>query len=206
MPLSIDLHVKCPFYKKWNKMKRPIFFSRKHYVTPWPIVLILVCMDRWGPYLPIDTKINFIGGSVRKILGGGCNNPVLVRRVKNSLVRRGLRKLSRNLFFLLISSTFVGMTSSWSRVGRTNPLDDRGLLISECSWKQCWNTQKYVKLFLHLCSRQWVPWTHPCLNFGIGESSANLFPRIFTQLFFFRGSESWINCYRKKVNWWWILT
>ena len=34
------------------------------------IVLILVCMDREGPYLPIDTKIikiNFIGGSVRKI-------------------------------------------------------------------------------------------------------------------------------------------
>ena len=27
MPLSIDLHVKCPFYKKWNKKKTPIFFS-----------------------------------------------------------------------------------------------------------------------------------------------------------------------------------
>ena len=26
MPLSIDLHVKCPFYKKWNKKKTPIFF------------------------------------------------------------------------------------------------------------------------------------------------------------------------------------
>ena len=38
-----------------------------NYVTPWPIVLILVCMDRKGPYLPIDTKINFIGGSVWKI-------------------------------------------------------------------------------------------------------------------------------------------
>ena len=37
---------------------------RHHYVMPWPIVLILVCMDREGPYLPIDTKINFIGGSV----------------------------------------------------------------------------------------------------------------------------------------------
>ena len=31
------------------------------------IVLILVCMDREGPYLPIDTKINFIGGSVWKM-------------------------------------------------------------------------------------------------------------------------------------------
>ena len=40
---------------------------RHNYVTPWPIVLILVCMDREGPYLPIDTKINFIGGSVWKI-------------------------------------------------------------------------------------------------------------------------------------------
>ena len=40
---------------------------RHNYVMPWPIVLILVCMDREGPYLPIDTKINFIGGSVWKI-------------------------------------------------------------------------------------------------------------------------------------------
>ena len=40
---------------------------RHNYVTPWPIVLILVCMYREGPYLPIDTKINFIGGSVWKI-------------------------------------------------------------------------------------------------------------------------------------------
>ena len=37
------------------------------YVTPWPIVLILVCVDREGPYLPIDTKINYIEGSVWKI-------------------------------------------------------------------------------------------------------------------------------------------
>ena len=25
MTISIDLHVKCPFYKKWNKKKLPIF-------------------------------------------------------------------------------------------------------------------------------------------------------------------------------------
>ena len=37
---------------------------RHNYVMPWSIVPILVCMDREGPYLPIDTKINFIGGSV----------------------------------------------------------------------------------------------------------------------------------------------
>ena len=48
-----------------------MFLWRHNYVTPWPIVLILVCMNREGPYLPIDTKINFIGGSVRKIQGGG---------------------------------------------------------------------------------------------------------------------------------------
>ena len=40
---------------------------RHNYVTPWLIVLILVRMDREGPYLSIDTKINFIGGSVWKI-------------------------------------------------------------------------------------------------------------------------------------------
>ena len=37
-------------------------FWGHNYVTPWPIVLILVCMDRESPCLPIDTKINFIGG------------------------------------------------------------------------------------------------------------------------------------------------
>ena len=33
MPLSIDLHVKCPFYKKWNKKKTPIFFSWNFYTV-----------------------------------------------------------------------------------------------------------------------------------------------------------------------------
>ena len=44
-----------------------IFLWRHNYVTAWPIVLTLVCMNREIPYLPIDTKTNFIGGSVRKI-------------------------------------------------------------------------------------------------------------------------------------------
>ena len=44
-----------------------MFLWRHNYVTPWPIVLILVCMNREDPYLPIVNKINFIGGSVRKI-------------------------------------------------------------------------------------------------------------------------------------------
>ena len=33
---------------------------RHNYVTLWPIVLILVCMDREGPYLSIDTKIPWL--------------------------------------------------------------------------------------------------------------------------------------------------
>ena len=44
-----------------------MFLWRHNYVTPWPIALILVCMSREGPYLPIDTKINFIGVRFGKI-------------------------------------------------------------------------------------------------------------------------------------------
>ena len=33
MPLSIDLNVKCPFYKKWNKKKTPFFFLVKFYTV-----------------------------------------------------------------------------------------------------------------------------------------------------------------------------
>ena len=35
MPISIDLHVKCPFYKKWNKKKTPIFFLVKFSHCIW---------------------------------------------------------------------------------------------------------------------------------------------------------------------------
>ena len=52
-----------------------MFLWRHNYVTPWPIVLILVCLNREGPYLPIDTKINFIGGLVR-IIWGVATNPL----------------------------------------------------------------------------------------------------------------------------------
>ena len=58
------------FYAKNRNLAQfsgPACIWRHNYVTPWPIVLILVCMDREGPYLPIDTKINFIGGSVWKV-------------------------------------------------------------------------------------------------------------------------------------------
>ena len=34
-----------------------MFLWRHNNVTHWPIVLILVCMDKEGPYLSIDTKI-----------------------------------------------------------------------------------------------------------------------------------------------------
>ena len=89
-----------PIFRKMSQFSGSACFLWRHnYVTPWPILLILVCMNRKGPYLPIDTKINFIGGSVRKIEGGGCNNPPLVRRVtKNSFVRRGIK---RSLLFRL---------------------------------------------------------------------------------------------------------
>ena len=39
-----------------------------NYVTSWPIVLILVCLDRGGQYPFIDTKTKCTGGSVAKIL------------------------------------------------------------------------------------------------------------------------------------------
>ena len=34
MPIPIDLHVKCTFYKKWNKKKSTFFFLVKfsHYI------------------------------------------------------------------------------------------------------------------------------------------------------------------------------
>ena len=55
------------FRKKIEIFRSGMFLWRHNYVTPWPIVLILVCMIKGDPYLPIDTKINFIGGSVQKI-------------------------------------------------------------------------------------------------------------------------------------------
>ena len=51
------------FSQKISIFRSGMFLWRHNYVTLWPIVLILVCMDRKRPYLPIDTKINFLGGS-----------------------------------------------------------------------------------------------------------------------------------------------
>ena len=71
-----------------------------NYVTPWPIVLILVCMRREGPNLPFDTKINFIGVRFGKSTEGVVTT-LLVRRVtKNSLVRRRLNRAVLNFICL----------------------------------------------------------------------------------------------------------
>ena len=55
------------FFAKIAIFMSGMFLWRYNYVTSCLIVLILVCKNREGPYLPIDTKIKFIGGSVRKI-------------------------------------------------------------------------------------------------------------------------------------------
>ena len=63
------------FTQKIAIFRAGMFLWRHNYLTPLPIVLILVCMDREGPYLPIDTKINFVGVNSEN-LGRGCNNPL----------------------------------------------------------------------------------------------------------------------------------
>ena len=79
------------FRKKIAIFRSGMFLWRHNYVTPWPIVLILVCMNKEYPYLPIDTKINFHRGFGSENLGKGLQQPTLIRRVtKNSLVRRRL--------------------------------------------------------------------------------------------------------------------
>ena len=44
------------FPQKITIFRSGMFLWHHNYLTPWPIVLILVCMDRGGPYLPIDTN------------------------------------------------------------------------------------------------------------------------------------------------------
>ena len=65
--IMIFFNFRLFFAKKLQFSGPACFLLRHNYVTLWPIVLILVCMDRESPYLPIDTKINYKGGSVRKI-------------------------------------------------------------------------------------------------------------------------------------------
>ena len=48
-------------------------------------------MDRESPYLPIDTKINFMGVRFGKSREGVVTTPLVRRVTKNSLVRLGLR-------------------------------------------------------------------------------------------------------------------
>ena len=79
-----------------------LFLWRHNYVKPWPIVLILVWMDREGPYIRYQNQFHRGFGSEN--LGRGCNNSSLVRRVtKNSLVRRGLRSSAFCVFCIELS-------------------------------------------------------------------------------------------------------
>ena len=54
-------------------------------MTPWPILLILVCMDRGDKYLSIDNKTKFLGGLVAKNLGRGLQQPPLVGHVTKKI-------------------------------------------------------------------------------------------------------------------------
>ena len=78
------------FSQKNAILRSGMFLWRHNYITPWPIVLILVCMSREGPYLRIDTKTISLGLRFGKS-PGGCNNPPGKTCYKNSLVRRGLK-------------------------------------------------------------------------------------------------------------------
>ena len=49
-----------------NFLNFRLFFAKNHNFQARH-VFILICMDREGPYLPIDTKIKFVGSSVLKI-------------------------------------------------------------------------------------------------------------------------------------------
>ena len=60
------------FYEKSQFSGPPCFTN---YVTPYPIVVILVHMERGDQYLSIDTKTKFKEGSVAKF-EGGCNSPL----------------------------------------------------------------------------------------------------------------------------------
>ena len=65
-------------------------------------------MDREGPYLPIDTKINFIGVRFGKSREGVVTTPLVRRVTRNSLERRGLKELK----------------TPWVLDGASSPLDD----------------------------------------------------------------------------------
>ena len=94
--------VKCwisPIFRKISQFSCLAFLWRHNYVTPWLTVLILVCMYREGPYLPIDTKINFIGVRFEKSREGVVTLPLVRSGTKNSLVRRGLMDMKMAVFW-----------------------------------------------------------------------------------------------------------
>ena len=68
-----------------------------------------------------------------------------------------------------------------------------------------------VNLYLVKFEAQWIlneRAFYCCINFLYLKVNLDLEKKsawwIFTQLYFC-DDESWPNCYRKKVNWWWIL-
>ena len=65
------------FSQKIAIFRSGMFLWRRNYVTSWPIVCILVFMNREGPYLPIDTKTNFIGVRFGKYREGVATTPWL---------------------------------------------------------------------------------------------------------------------------------
>ena len=48
------LNFRLFFFKKIAIFRSGMFLWRHNYVTPWPIELILVCMNRENPYLSIS--------------------------------------------------------------------------------------------------------------------------------------------------------
>ena len=79
------------FSRKIANFQFCLVFWRHNYAMPWPIVPLLVWMDREDQDLSIDFKNQVHRGFIGGNLGRDLQNPPLVRRVtKNRFVRRGL--------------------------------------------------------------------------------------------------------------------
>ena len=73
-------------------------------------------MSREGPYIPIDTKINFIGGRFGKSREGVATTPLVGRVTKNNLVRRGLMFIRRK--HMLVHEKLMGRSRLILRISR----------------------------------------------------------------------------------------
>lgn len=63
------------FPGRFKTPKKMIFLWRHNYITPSPNLIILVCLDREGPYLPTDTKNQVHRGFSSDNLGTGLQQP-----------------------------------------------------------------------------------------------------------------------------------